>query len=795
MATTPEGIMALNQPQGAAPQLSYEDSYDAMRQALQQTRPDADKEMQEMLDEVRDDLSELNDEQLQLLIDAIQQLYDNPEGYAQNLADAIKEGDIEEGDFPAEYDEEFLATVLVVLRDEQRKRMMGSSATAPMEAMLPQQFARGGIAEAARLVASKGRYGDTMLAHITPDEARLLKARGGSGTINPETGLPEFFIGKILKGIGKAVTGVVKGVVNVAKKIVSSPIGRIVATVGLGMMLGPGALGIAGLGLSAPVAAGLASGAVSALGGGSLKDVLISSAVGFLGAPGGPASSFIGKYTPQFISSSPAALAAVTGAVVGTGAGMLQGQSLKQAVQSGLTQGAIAGSMTYLSGGSKPAADNAAKTAASDAVEEVAAKTAGTLDDAAAAQGKAVSAATVPNPDGTVTLIRSDRLGREVSREILPGSTPPPTQAEAIGGGTQRMLAQAQGAPTGGASTSAVPMDTGLTRLAPIGTPPSIAASSTLDAQRLAAISGGAPQTAASLDAQKLAAISQGAPTAPPSGFAAEMASRQAPIVERGMMLPPIEERSLMGTTGIAGIPTKPPGVMDSLAQIGRGDIKEGLGNLFMPSGPTPDQVAAIEARYGVGTAASKAAIEQATPGIIRTYGPGVATGIAALGMTGGFTPKPPEETEFQQRMREPIDLSGNPSAYYIQGLPGVQYGSRGEIIGSSTWSPTATMQDVMSPTQSYINYMPMAYSSAYQPRYMNMGGIASLAGGGYPRRVGQISGPGTEKSDSIPAMLSDGEFVMTARAVRGMGNGSRREGAKRMYALMHKLEKNAARG
>ena len=43
--------------------------------------------------------------------------------------------------------------------------------------------------------------------------------------------------------------------------------------------------------------------------------------------------------------------------------------------------------------------------------------------------------------------------------------------------------------------------------------------------------------------------------------------------------------------------------------------------------------------------------------------------------------------------------------------------------------------------------------------------------------------------------MLSDGEFVMTAKAVRGAGGGSRREGAKRMYALMHQLERNAARG
>jgi hypothetical protein len=75
------------------------------------------------------------------------------------------------------------------------------------------------------------------------------------------------------------------------------------------------------------------------------------------------------------------------------------------------------------------------------------------------------------------------------------------------------------------------------------------------------------------------------------------------------------------------------------------------------------------------------------------------------------------------------------------------------------------------------------------------LGGIASLNKGGYPRRTGQIDGPGTETSDSIPAMLSDGEFVMTAKAVRGAGKGDRRAGAKKMYALMHQLERNAARG
>jgi hypothetical protein len=61
-----------------------------------------------------------------------------------------------------------------------------------------------------------------------------------------------------------------------------------------------------------------------------------------------------------------------------------------------------------------------------------------------------------------------------------------------------------------------------------------------------------------------------------------------------------------------------------------------------------------------------------------------------------------------------------------------------------------------------------------------------------FPRMNGPINGPGTGTSDDVPAMLSDGEFVFTAKAVRNMGNGSRRKGAKKMYALMKKLEGTA---
>ncbi len=50
----------------------------------------------------------------------------------------------------------------------------------------------------------------------------------------------------------------------------------------------------------------------------------------------------------------------------------------------------------------------------------------------------------------------------------------------------------------------------------------------------------------------------------------------------------------------------------------------------------------------------------------------------------------------------------------------------------------------------------------------------------------------GTGTSDSIPAMLSDGEFVVTAKAVENLGGGNRMLGAKRMYQMMNSLDPNS---
>ena len=69
--------------------------------------------------------------------------------------------------------------------------------------------------------------------------------------------------------------------------------------------------------------------------------------------------------------------------------------------------------------------------------------------------------------------------------------------------------------------------------------------------------------------------------------------------------------------------------------------------------------------------------------------------------------------------------------------------------------------------------------------KWLAEGGIADLD----LRGGGASFGPGTGTSDDIPAMLSDGEFVVTANAVQNLGGGDRMFGAKKMYSMMNQLD------
>ena len=79
---------------------------------------------------------------------------------------------------------------------------------------------------------------------------------------------------------------------------------------------------------------------------------------------------------------------------------------------------------------------------------------------------------------------------------------------------------------------------------------------------------------------------------------------------------------------------------------------------------------------------------------------------------------------------------------------------------------------------------------------YANGGGISNL--GGYSDGGQLLRGPGDGVSDSIPAMigekqkarLADGEFVVPARIVSELGNGSTEAGSRQLYAMMDRIQK-----
>ena len=84
-------------------------------------------------------------------------------------------------------------------------------------------------------------------------------------------------------------------------------------------------------------------------------------------------------------------------------------------------------------------------------------------------------------------------------------------------------------------------------------------------------------------------------------------------------------------------------------------------------------------------------------------------------------------------------------------------------------------------------------------PETLASGGIADL--GGYSDGGRLLKGPGDGVSDSIPAVignkqparLADGEFVVPARAVSELGNGSTEAGARKLYGMLDRIQK--ARG
>ena len=115
------------------------------------------------------------------------------------------------------------------------------------------------------------------------------------------------------------------------------------------------------------------------------------------------------------------------------------------------------------------------------------------------------------------------------------------------------------------------------------------------------------------------------------------------------------------------------------------------------------------------------------------------------------------------------------------------QFGKPMETTGSTT-----VPKDPAKALELFSNAFNRGVSSGSGPfgaGASRLGGIGAMRDL-FMNNGGEVEGPGTGTSDSVPARLSDGEFVLTAKAVRGAGGGDRDLGAARMYDMMSQLER-----
>ena len=186
----------------------------------------------------------------------------------------------------------------------------------------------------------------------------------------------------------------------------------------------------------------------------------------------------------------------------------------------------------------------------------------------------------------------------------------------------------------------------------------------------------------------------------------------------------------------------------------------QGAINSYLPT-------AADAIRNSAGTGSTLGQVGQAWNGLSDKAQMAIK-GAAGLGLASAMTPTP--------SVPQPQKYNGPLSKFKWAG-PDVNY----------------TMPNVQYDPSTYTPYT--AVPNVYTPQYYAEGGITSLHG--YSDGGQLLKGPGDGVSDGIPAVigqdqparLADGEFVIPARIVSELGNGSTDAGAKQLYAMMDRIQ------
>jgi hypothetical protein len=783
-----EGIMAAPMPmqqqqQQQPPQgyVSSLDAYNAASSAMQETDPQAFGEYKAA---IGSKLSELNlkSSEIESFVTLLEYMLQYPDQYKEVIRAGIEAGAIDEGDFPAEFDQGFVSTMLAALNEQRIQQAQNVSPEAmgpgPQE---PMAMKSGGLADAAKALQAKGRGRDTILAHITPQEAEMLRRAGGLGTINPYTGLREY---GWLSDRWNDVKGAAKSVGNAIKDVAKSDIGRIALTIGATMALGPIA---AGFGIGTAGTAAIVGGGMSALSGGNIQDILKGAAMGYIG----------GSIAPSISSYMPGAAGSLlnqgfTGAALGTGFGLVSGMSPQQALRAGAIGGVTAAGVGYGQQRGYLPGGQAGGTRTGAPVE-------------AAADGSNLSLAPIESTGVVGTA--AENLPLPATDKYSPyytGEPAAPVDNFTISPQQADMVANAPGYTPNLSAQSQYLMDRA---------PGDYSLNTASDYVQAQGMSPGA-----GLGVQRQPISLTGGFNAPPGGVGllnAGIGNAPGLTIPQGNAVGSQQVGENSFVAGAKGLYNKA-----SDAVVG------GYNEYLSPSRPAIQQqnqeailagtrargeyIQAAKAEGIVPTsagadAAYQTAYEASAPGFFSKYAPMAAAGLGATYLAGGF------ETPTEPGDNAPIYDPAYTGTDYMRDNPQAFSGSlyNYQSQGAGAYDPTratlyaggqgAAAPGVVTPTGiMQAQYLPEYGRRIRQQRYYSpfLGTaepVMAAKGGSiteFPRKTGPINGPGTGTSDDIPAMLSDGEFVFTARAVRNAGNGSRRKGAARMYKLMKSLEK-----
>lgn len=637
-------------------------------------------------------------------IDADVDVEDVPDGGIGDFVMSDEDLDAVYGETDEDLDDERVASLPAIaarMAEYGRNEDDTLAHVATGELVIPAQFLKDDVI--------KQRIYD-ILSEAGVDNPEAYVVGADENDLNPDTGLPEFFLKKLFKGVGKAI----KGVVKVVKKALP-----VVLPIALGVLtpLGP----IFG--------AALGSGIGTLVNGGSIGDALKSGLMS--GAAGGLFAGFTGA--GSFTENVRGAFGDVGGRFSQFGDSIRAGNF---------------GGGEYVSG--VPVTPAQAADAATNA------------PTAQMGGGDITMGSATPG---------SDALSAATGKGMFSNQVLETAAANGIKDPNFISIGQKITLPNGAVHTvQSGETLSGILAQSNVLTPPVSPLNSNLTP----------------VQAKSIVPTATTAPTAPTAG---DLFNFNAADGQRNVNL---------GLQNLNKIPENVP-ISDQL----RGYVDK-TKEFFFPSGPSQEVLREGYKKH-VAELGAKATeegfaeyVKKQGPSLLRKYGPLAGAGLAVMGAAGGFD-TPDGEISPLSGIR--LNPDGTPmTARDIMAADPERF----RIYSGRNLDPNTGLYINPAKGQSAPSMVQDAYAKAIEQQlyfakpaldlYPNeLSGGRGMADGGhvFPRRNGGISpDEGIAGKDSVKAMLMPGEFVMTTKAVRGLGNGNLNNGIKNMYSVMRNLEK-----